>query len=248
MTHIDWIISFGVFVILLLTMFILFGPALNKNYDDLYLKTLAEKGIKDATFDFVAKYPVYIETTSGFNELRTYNATLPKELLGIGLEKLSLAKMGNGSFIINSREIIGDQIHFDIAFNDTLTTKKEIFLIYSDYFNLTNIPITGTYVPGDNATFGLPFKHFTFSGNKFTNLTTLDYDAFKEALKYPATKQINVYVYDAYVYNSTGLGLLYYYNKTTPQENDQVYVLTWLDTTMNESGRIERVIVNVRTW
>ena len=49
LSHIDWVISFGVFVIFLLLLFIWFGPSLTTEYSEEYLGGIASKGFKDDT-------------------------------------------------------------------------------------------------------------------------------------------------------------------------------------------------------
>jgi len=115
LSHIDWIISFGIFIILLLVIFILFGPALTQDYDDKYLGDIAQKGFKDVAFTDVARYPIFIQTSSPFGVLANYKVKLPTELQGVSVEKISITNESN-SFLIYNRTILpGDILSFDYA-------------------------------------------------------------------------------------------------------------------------------------
>ncbi len=233
--HIDWIVSFGIFVIFLLLIFIYFGPALTQEYSDEYLKSIAQKGFKDATFREVIFYPVYVETHSP----GTFSVQLPDELTSIPIRKLPLVH--NFSEIIYTRENVGGVLNFDYP-NINLTGVDTFYIGYAEDFNLTTLPVSNNYVDA-NTTLGVKTRHYAFSEKLFLNLTSLDYDQFKEALKYPKTKDISVSVY---LKNSTNL--VYEYDKVSPQENDNVFVISWFDAWLNETLSYRRVYLSIQTW
>ncbi len=92
LVQVDWVISFGIFVTFLLLMFIWFGPALTGEYDDSYLKDVAEKGFKEAAFAEVWEYPVFVELSPSFpnGESLGLGVKLPRELQGKPIEQLSV--------------------------------------------------------------------------------------------------------------------------------------------------------------
>ncbi len=119
-------------------------------------------------------------------------------------------------------------------------------IIYSDGFNVSWNPVANPVGHEDkyNTTIGVKNVIRGFSENKFNNLSSLDYKEFKEALKYPASKDISVFIYDG----PSMLTQLYNYSQALPTEEDNVYVVRWTDYLVDEYGRYDSIIILIKTW
>jgi hypothetical protein len=239
LSHIDWVISFGVFIVFLLLLFIWFGPLLTTEYSEEYLAGIAAEGFKDASYHEVFKYPIFVEV---------YGSSFPER-------RIKLSGMG-GSGIIDATKIAlfnfdGDLIdHLTISGDDLVFTTHPTSLgIYSyelfvsNYFNNAHLPVGGNPSTIYNVTLGVGERLYGFSEERFNNLS-IDYRDFKEELKYPTNKDVSVFVYDSINFTN----ILYHYNVSEPTENDNVYVISWSDVLINETGGMEQITVLVKTW
>ncbi|MCD4759707.1 hypothetical protein K8R33_02375 [archaeon] len=241
--QIDWIVSFGIFVVLLLLIFILFGPALTQEYSDDYLKSIAQKGFKDVSYHTVYRYPIFIDTPSEINGLAKYEVKLPQELLDIPVDVKNLMVLDNQTLIFE-RDIVGDMLKFEYVDKDPAFVNK-LLLIYSGDFDILSLAVTADLLDPYKITLGVRDEHYVFSESRFADILTWDYDIFKEELKYPLSKDVAVYIYEP------GESELRYdaYVKKEPMENDQVFVIRWFDNFINETtGRMQPILINMRVW
>lgn len=244
--QLDWVISFGIFVILLLTIFIIFGPALTQEYSDDYLKSIAQKGFKESSFHDVLKYPIFLEVSNGFPYASTavgFEVALPSDLAGKPVGEFSV--VGSTGEIVDRREINGDLLYFRPE-SLNLGDLNVFYLFYSPSFSYpwNNVASPPGHHDEYNATIGAPIKLNGFSQNLFNQLSVLDYDDFKLNLNYPIERDLSIYVYDG----MDSSALIYNYSMIGPMENDDVYVLSWSDNIINESGVMYPILIQVRTW
>ncbi|MBT6995061.1 hypothetical protein HN865_02770 [Candidatus Woesearchaeota archaeon] len=243
LSHIDWVISFGVFVIFLLLLFIWFGPSLTTEYSEEYLGGIASKGFKDASYHEVFRYPVFSEPIIGATNV-AFRFILPEAFIGQDIERFSMVDIAGNN--IDKRGIDGSNY---FVFRDDFFVPgvvNEYSLFYSEFFDVPAVS------PGwaighetkSNTTLGVNERLYGFSERRFNDLVLLDYDDFKKELKYPKTRNVGVYVYDSVDFST----LLYNYNVSEPTENDNVYVVSWSDVLINEDGSIDQITVLVKTW
>lgn len=240
LSHIDWVISFGVFVIFLLLLFIWFGPSLTTEYSEDYLGGIASKGFKEASYSEVFRYPVFVEI---------FGPNFPQRRIDVGgmdkigaVSDVNIALYDFDGDLINELEINGNELEFTTHPPSAGIYSYEMFV--SDYFDNLHIPSGGNPTTLYNSTLGIGERLYGFSEKRFDNLSLSDYKDFKEALKYPLNKNIGVYVYDSVGFTN----LLYNYSVNEPTENDNVYVVSWSDVLINENGGIEPITVLVKTW
>ncbi len=240
LSHVDWVISFGVFVIFLLLLFIWFGPSLSSEYSEEYLGEIASKGFKEASYHEVFRYPIFVEI---------FGPNFPERRIDVyGMDKagatsdVNLAMYDFDGSLINDLELNGDQLRFTT--HPPSSGVYSYLLYYSNYSNNVHVPAGGNPTTVYNATLGIGERLYGFSEVRFNDLSALGYEEFKEALKYPLTKNVNVYVYDSVTFTN----LLYNYNVSEPTENDNVYVVSWSDVMINEDGSVTPISVLVKTW
>jgi hypothetical protein len=237
LSHIDWVISFGVFVIFVLLLFIWFGPSLTTEFSDEYLGEIASQGFKDASYHEVYNYPIFFEVGSDFNNGRIEINGM--ESLGINDENISL--IDDSGNVINGLRIVGDVLKFQTSVSFPGIYSYNMYI--SDYFTNAHTSGSGGFV-AHNATLGVGERLYGFSSKRFEDLSLLDYVDFKDELNYPSNRDVSVYVYDSLDFST----ILYDYNVSEPTENDNVYVVSWSDLLINETGGMEHITVLVKTW
>ncbi len=238
LSHVDWVMSFGIFVIFVLLLFIWFGPSLTTEFSNDYLGEIAVEGFKDASYHEVYDYPIFFEVAD--EELCGLIKVGGMSSLGIVDKNIFLVD-DSGSSIVNLT-IGGDFLTFEV----TSVGSGQVYeydMYVSDYFNNTHFNFTCARID-HNATIGIGERLYGFSERRFSNLSSFDYDVFKEELKYPLNKDVSVYVYDSVDFST----LLYSYNISEPLKEDNVYVVSWSDVLINESGGMEQITVLVKTW
>ena len=243
--HIDWVISFGIFIVFLLLLFIWFGPALTENYNNEYLKTIAQQGFEDQTFVRVIEYPVYVDIVD-VDANQVFNVSLPNSMTDVS--KLSVLRSNYSQ--IEKKKIENNMLYF---MDDTTPYSSGDVLNYTLYYsNILNLAHDGnglnpTQTENYHITLGVGKEYFAFSESNFTGLTSLSYNDFKKKLKYPNTRGISIFVY------STGAGsifenLLYSYNESQPLENQDVYVITSFTKIVKTEGYVDYVTTIIKTW
>ena len=146
----------------------------------------------------------------------------------------------------NDSEVSNVTIHNDNLIFLTSVNSESVYeynMYVSDYFNNTHPPANGSSVEY-NATLGVGERLYGFSEKRFNDLSSLDYSDFKAELKYPLNRDASVYVYDSVDFST----LLFNYNVSEPTADDNVYVVSWSDVLINESGGIEQITVLIKTW
>ena len=79
--------KFGIFVIFALLIFIWFGPGLTREYNEDYLRFVAQKGVQEGIFHEVVRYPVFVNTGGeGFEGVEyTFSVDLPDKINGVDI-------------------------------------------------------------------------------------------------------------------------------------------------------------------
>nr|MBA4404853.1 hypothetical protein [Nanoarchaeum sp.] len=237
--HIDWVISFGIFIVFLLLIFIWFGPAFEQNYDNDYLKTIAEQGFETETYVNVLEYPIYFESSTNLNN-QVINVSLPTNKNIDDINKLFL--LNNANQEVTQKKIENGVLYFTVS-NFIAGVNKYTFY-YSDGINSSSIDPGATSSQIYGLTLGVGKEYFAFSNLKFAELQSLNYNDFKKRLKYPGNKDISIFIYSEENVNE----LLYNYSVIEPSENQNVYVMRMYSKMINQTGRINYVVPNIRTW
>ena len=237
LSHVDWVISFGIFVIFVLLLFIWFGPSLTTEFSDEYLGEIAVEGFKDASYHEVYNYPIFFEVA---NEVHDCEINV-KGMSGLGINIENIFLIDNNDSEVSNVTIHNDNLIFLTSVNPGSVYEYNMYV--SDYFNNTHPPANGSSVEY-NATLGVGERLYGFSEKRFNDLSSLDYSDFKAELKYPLNRDASVYVYDSVDFST----LLFNYNVSEPTADDNVYVVSWSDVLINESGGIEQITVLIKTW
>jgi len=61
LTHIDWAMSIGLFILYLVIIFILFKPGIKEEYTSDFLSSIVQQGITDDSYLKIEKTPIFIE-------------------------------------------------------------------------------------------------------------------------------------------------------------------------------------------
>lgn len=249
--HIDWVISFGIFVVFLLLLFIWYGPSLTETYDNEYLKAIARQGFERETYVKVIECPIYVEARTT-PEDQVFSVKLPSNK-NLG-ETSRLSLLDNNSRQINNKKIDSGFLYFRDLNHERNMVKKYI-LYYSEGFNITS-DISGLIGgAGDySITLGVCNEYFGFSDLKFDKLSELDYEEFKDKLKYPSNRDIAIFIYDADE-GDDFKELVYSYNMTQPFENQDVYIIGGYIRFVNQTGAMgsqvgvmKYLLTSIRTW
>ncbi|MFH1376977.1 MAG: hypothetical protein ABIH25_05065 [Candidatus Woesearchaeota archaeon] len=246
--YIDWSISVAIFIVYLIGLFIYIAPALNQDYSEDYLKTLAKTGFQENTTNTLYKYPIFIKhhdagidyqfsmdapSNINLNELKT--AIYDEDLTQIEAQ-------------IEDNTPNPDKVTVHIPNIDAEVTKTIYMIISEEIYE--SIPYVGGEDPINEYeyAFGVPEVLTGLSQTKFNELKALSYEEIKEVLKYPAERNIAI---DVYFYNE--LGEIIPENTLSIQpdiktQNNTVYATQWSTWEINKNSNLLPITIRILTW
>jgi hypothetical protein len=251
LSYVDWSISIGLFIIYIITIFILLGPAFKQDYSEDYLSSIVKDGLAENTTLEINRFPVFIRSMAPIDSNpHTFTLKdLPKEFEGIDDENFLILDNSGNAIINKNYEPSGKRIRFDSSFSDmgilsdTDIGKLYIFLSEDTIFEDT-APVEQAWTDTNN-TFGVPETISGIYQEYFKLFTTNDYIITKEILKYPADKDFIIEIYNETRFDEP---TLFNYTKEQPEEKDEVNVLLWADWLIHNNTQRTPITVLVKTW
>ncbi|MBT4334288.1 hypothetical protein HOD61_00530 [archaeon] len=236
LSYVDWAISFGLFVIYLLAIFILIKPDVIDSYDSDFLNSIVQQGLEEDVYIDLTTYPLFIDTVSPGSHI-------------------SLDLINNFQFLNNTNTVILDnnsnklnfsrsstRLNFDYDFTNGMNDFK---IIYSEKLNYSNhVPFGETSISA-NYTIGIAEHRKGVYTTFFNDLHDIDYYDLKTKWGYPIQNEFAIEIYNG---SDLTIGPELSYEYITPQIDAKVNVLMWSDWRINAHANNELVTMLIKTW
>ena len=241
LTHIDWAISIGLFLIYLIVVIVLFRPGIAEDYTADFLSSIIKQGIEENSSIIIEKMPIFIEPL-GSVPAGDYSITLPE----VDFWELGNSAVVNENLEMKDFNYAGSSLTFEGYLEPS---KKTTFWILKSDSILYTSPeaISEPLIDPLDFTYALGVKQ-KIKGiyrTKFdTDINQTDYSALKEQWHYPAKKDFEIFIYN-------GLNLTnpeFEITNGVETNNEQINVLQWSDWFINENSSREVITIMVRTW
>ncbi len=268
-SHVDWAVSMGIFLVYVMSMFMLIQPGIQPFYSETNLVGIIENQL-DLNLNYeIAKTPIYIDITS----------VPPEE----GLKPEQYVEIDMGGSISKS------DIKLVYQAKDVTETESK-FLVTSvpkaatsniKFANPTGSPLQkadnpsifivyyskGRYNYGPNADLnpGEPFSARIITHGTTEYLRGIDeqaltefeslncdspakYQELKEKWAFPPEKEFSLYYVEAEQIPYDMKDAKYLCNQVQPYDQSNVYAKEWSEWILNPDGTIKPVIYNIRIW
>ncbi len=225
--HTDWIISAGIFLVYIFSLFIFIRPSAAPDYDSDVLLNIIEENLKNEIYVNVSMTPVFKKQN--------------------GLYEMSFPFRGSSSGykVINEE---GDTVSYSIGDNFRFNEDVGVYwLFYSrgkdfPHDPAPNCPVDGCQsVDSNQIIFGATeIIQGVSSSVSFDNSET-GYLALKQEWNFPENKEFAIRI--------TYPDSEYTYEPVEPFQQAKVYVREWKDWELDtNTGAREEVTINVRVW
>lgn len=235
LTYVDVAISIGIFIIYGVFIFIIFKPAIEEEYDDDYLSSIAKNGIIQDTLWNVSTMPIFLEIDPGMSG-KTLYFQFPFTWNENSLYMYD--ELGKVDFSLNGGYIA---IPFDEGWLSV--GKKEFNLIYTntEYTGHSHGSYNGDFDAQTYADIGVVdnlhgIQRFTDNTGLFSSLIGKPYNEIKDDWNYPEKKDFFVNINDNWFIGEE------------PLTEKKINVLTFTNFFLNEKGEKERAIITISTW
>ncbi|MBT3691334.1 hypothetical protein HOG16_03790 [Candidatus Woesearchaeota archaeon] len=261
LSYVDWTISVGIFIIYIISIFVIMGPAFKQDYSDEYLGKIVKEGLKESTSITIKRIPFYMVITQPvidngplFTNLMIILDNLPLELHEITSNKQFAITNQLGELVIR-REYFPDteKIKFIAQPADFGLTEVNIVgggnIYYSDkeFFSYLQLDAAEPFEYDHRTTYGITEELIGLDDEELGRWLndTVEYLDIQELFKYPKEKDFNIQIFND---SSPPDNPQREYMKKEPTDKDEVKVLMWSDWVIYPSTQRAPVMVVVRTW
>lgn len=247
-THTDWVISFCIFFIYIVFMFVFIQPTYHAPYSGGALLNIVKNGLMNDTDFMITNTPLFIECS---------------QCVGQPAEQIMINFPFDFDDFCLVRGDTGESVWYQVAGNnlkirtELITLKNTFYIVYSperdvdcgielpancnDEDPLCREDLEEIYI------YGLTEYFRGISLSKFDELS--EYGSLKTLWKYPTQKEFAVFIYDTNQetiiksINKEG-----YDNITASDENVEIFVEQWVDKILYDNLTLKQMIVNLRVW
>ncbi len=275
-SHVDWAVSMGIFLVYILSMFMLIQPGIQPFYNEENLVSVIEGKLKSDLNHDILRAPIYLDVTKGACPKGQY---IDIELISLGLKldksdlKLVYLDLINGREVDSPFSLSGPQGDYHIQFNCPYPLKDtddpHVFVIYYSAGGSYSSAEAKTEKTGDakiNRLFTAKtvtpgtIEHLTgVNKNELQNLASINcsglegYESLKEEWAFPAEKEFALYYVEAekLPYDVTkAIPICNSGDKTflSPFDQSNVYAKEWGDWILTPEGTMKPIIYNLRIW
>lgn len=247
-THTDWVISFGIFFIYLMFMFVFIKPTYHAPYSGGALLNIAKEGLMNDTDFIITKTPLFFECSQCAGQ-PAEQVVMP---FPFDFDDFCLVRKDTGQSAWY--QVAGNNLKMRTEFT---VSKNMLYIIYSPERDVD----CGTELPAncndeapicrevtlEGYTYGLTEYLKGISLSKFDKLP--GYESLKTSWKYPNQKDFAIFIYDTNqetIIKSLNKGG--YDNITASDENVEIFVEQWVDQILYDNSTFKSVIVNLRVW
>ncbi len=261
LSYVDWTISVGLFIIYIISIFVILGPAFKQDYSSEYLGNIIKNGLEENTSLNLKRFPFYIRLTDPTEQIPSGEyildiINLPSEITEItdndqfGVSNGTVFKFnkeytGNPPTIraVLDLQDFGMNYPGDIGQGLIFLSEKEIFSTYA-------ITVEDPFERELKTTFGVAEDISGIYEDYFNDLfynqyNPLTYEEIKEVLRYPKEKDFTIEIFQGVDFNNEGL---IFYIKKEPTDKDEVNVFMWADWYIHEDSKRDPITVLIKTW
>jgi hypothetical protein len=233
LSYVDWAISFGLFIVYLLTIFILIKPEVINSYDEDFLNSIIKQGLEEDVYIDITTYPIFLdaEETGDYVSL-----TLPDAFSF--LNNTNMVLLDNLSNKLNFT--INGELKFDYNFNPGRCDFK---IIYSNESSRTNSIGNGNILTSANYSIGIAEHSKGIDLVRFDQLQ--EFDELKIKWGYPMSNDFAIEIYNK---SDLTIDPIKNYNYTIPLPDSKVNVLKWSDWKINNNSQKELITILIKTW
>lgn len=238
--YVDLVISVGIFIIYILSIFIFFKPGIQEEYNPTYLNTIIEQSLKKDLYWQVEKMPIFINSflLLGVEGNKKFELEFPFNNWqnNANLYDSDLNEIG---FQFDNPNKLIFETYIKKGFN-----KKTFYITHSS--EISNPPLlSGTTLTTQFIyKYGVKENLYGINGQNLTDyLNNIDYNTLKNNWHYPTTKNFQISIT-----NIEGTILSEVNSNISPPKESEVSVLRWNDFILDKSGERTQVIVNIKTW
>jgi hypothetical protein len=255
LSYVDWSISAGLFIIFIITIFVLVAPAFRQDYSSEYLNSIVQTGLEENISIELKKIPAFLrlDDTAGASGTYTFTFTgnLPKELDGMSTDNIIIYSSTGTEIPYKSLNyptsltISSNLGNLGAGTGTDVVVKVWIYASEDMTFG-SNSP-TGSAWTGYSTTFGVSETVKGIYDDKFTDFKSLEYSEAKENLNYPEVKDFRIETYEGVDVSGTMRRELSY-TKIDATEKDKVNVLLWPTWLINDDATIDQITILIKTW
>lgn len=245
-SHLDWIISFGIFIVYIVFLFTILNPIKIENSNQEILFDIAEQNLREDLKWQIIKVPIFVH----YNEVSLTNKDICLELYPFSwsADKLVLKKD------INDLDFSLNEANCGVAFTSDVDNGVNVFnLIYNERQNIIHNwqcfdpdPLTGcNYLQSFEYSYdyGLPETLTGISLQNFNTLILESSDNIKQRWNFPATNNFNVSLLDL---NHNLINNYFFDSSNVEKEN--IFVTEYADKILNDDATVENVVVHIEVW
>lgn len=264
-SYTDWSISVGIFIIYIISVFILLAPSFKYDYSPEYLGSIVKQGLEENTTLEIKRAPLFLKITlDGSENINTkykfeMHDNIPPELQGLDNNGKQILILNNESqelttsnqpyywanplgitlYDINLEElgVVSGDSGEKLVKLWVFSSEKQIF---ESYIPPTQVPFNAF-----KYTYGVAESLEGIYEPDFNEFTTKGYSEAKEVLNYPKNKDFSILIFNQTLINETPL---FNYTKKIPDEKDKVNILLWSTQTIDNTTKTNPVTVLIKTW
>jgi len=233
LSYIDWAISFGIFIIYLLIVFILITPNLARDYDNDFLTSIIKEGLEEDTYIKLSIYPLFVEPGGHMDDI-TLN--LPPSYTFLNDTNMIILDESSNKLEMGAS---GGDLSFIYAFKATnkFTIIHSDELVYSNAISSLSPSIDFNYTIGVKESLkGIYVPYF--------NTLPADYRSLKSQWNFPTSKEFAIEIYEGVNLSNQILN----YTRVEPNLDSTVRVLKWSEWQIHNDSERELVTILVKTW
>lgn len=265
-THIDWAISMGIFLVYVLSMFVLIQPGMERFYKEDNLLGIVEKGLKSpnaaagGAYYNITKLPLRVDIMPKNPCPAGLNFIIDNPFGDIDTDDIRIVM----PYVESKKKNI---TNFDVN-SGTITFKTLTTLKYDDNPHFIDIYYSADAFPSGSLVSGQTCKAGIVTAGSIEQIFGLDpdrlgdylsctnkkeYDNLKKLWKFPAEKEFSLYYAETETlpYKTEDTKSLCNYGPDafiTPYDQSDVYAKEWTDWILDPSGELRPVIINARVW
>ncbi|MFH0752740.1 MAG: hypothetical protein V1914_04055 [archaeon] len=261
--HIDWAVSMGIFLVYILSMFILIQPGIQPFYSEDNLFQVVESQL-DLDLDYeILRAPIYLDIISGAFPAASSGVYIQTELTDFGLNP----DMSDLRFVYITPE--GQEVEAPflvkngfILFNSPYPLQSQkiegthTFVIYysKDKFKQTLVPTLSKLFEKKIITPGTIEHLKGINERELKDFATLNcsdlesYEELKEAWNFPIGKEFSLYYVTTEKLPYDMNKIVYLCNQVRPYDQSDVFVKEWSDWILNINGTLAPIIFNLQVW